>query len=308
MPKTATDTVLAGPTMGSMWQVRLEEAPADPAALQAALQAAVDEVDGQMSTWKADSALMRFNAAACGQWHPLPDPLLAVLEVGLSISGLTGNAFEMNMGAAVRAWGFGPDAIDLAAIRAASAAEPVAAAAALRVDRGAGLAWKSAPLSLDLSGIAKGYGVDRLAETLADHGIARALCSIDGEVRALAARADGTPWSVGIDSPDSPLRGSHSVLMLEDMAVATSGDYRHYVEIRGRRLSHTMDPATRAPLVDAPASVTVLARACVAADAMATALMVMGMDRGADWARGQGLNAVLIGRDGRMLGTGLFDA
>lgn len=306
MPKTATDTLLSGPTMGTTWQVRLDDAPADPAPLHAALQSAVAEVDDQMSTWNPDSALMRFNAAPCDAWHPLPGHLLTVLETGLAISALTDNAFEMNLGDATRAWGFGPAPIDLQAIRAASAAPPIPASQALRLDRAAGRALKSAPLSLDLSGIAKGYGVDRLAETLRAYGIARALCSIDGEVRALGPRREGTAWSVGIDAPDGPRRGSHSIIMLEETALATSGDYRHFVEIRGKRMSHTINPATRAPLLDAPASVTVMAQSCMHADAMATALMVLGMERGESLARAQGISALLLARDGETRQTGHF--
>lgn len=306
MRKTATDTLLSGATMGTTWQVRLDDAPHEFETIRAALQSAVAEVDGQMSTWKADSALMRFNDAPCGQWHSLPDNLLSVLEAGLAISALTGNAFEMNLGDATRAWGFGPAQIDLQVIRAASNLPPIAAAQALRLDRAAGRALKSSPLSLDLCGIAKGYGVDRLAETLRAHGITRALCSIDGEVRALGIRRDGTPWSVGIDTPDSPLRGNHSVVMLEDASLATSGDYRHFLEIRGKRLSHTMNPATRAPLLDAPASVTVMAQSCMHADAMATALVVLGLERGERFAREQGIAALFIGRDGETRQTGHF--
>lgn len=306
MPKTATDTLLSGATMGTTWQVRLDDAPHEPETIRAALQSAVAEVDDQMSTWKADSALMRFNDAPCDQWHSLPDHLLRVLETGLAISALTGNAFEMNLGDATRAWGFGPAQIDLHAIRAASNLPPIAAAQALRLDRAAGRALKSNPLALDLCGIAKGYGVDRLAETLRTHGIARALCSIDGEVRALGTRRDGTPWSVGIDTPDSPLRGNHSVVMLEEASLATSGDYRHFLEIRGKRLSHTMNPATRAPLLDAPASVTVMAQSCMHADAMATALVVLGMEQGERFAREQGIAALFIGRNGETRQTGQF--
>lgn len=306
MPKTATDTLLSGPTMGTSWQVRLDAPPPDPAALQAALQAAVDEVDDQMSTWKPDSALMRFNAAPCDLWHPLPDPLLAVLETGLAISRATQGAFEMNLGDAVRAWGFGPAAIDVAAIHALRDSPACPAVEALGIDRRAGLARKSARMALDLSGIAKGYGVDRLAETLRAQGISSALCSIDGEVRALAGRRDGSPWSVGIDCPDSPARGDHSILLLEDASVATSGDYRHFVEIRGKRLSHTMDPGRHAPVIDAPASVTVMAKGCIHADAMATALMVLGLERGPALARELGVSALFIGREGETFGTGCF--
>ncbi|AWB48841.1 thiamine biosynthesis protein ApbE [Gemmobacter aquarius] len=311
MPKTATDTAqtrLNGATMGTEWSV-LVHAPlstSSHAALQTDLQRTVDEVDNQMSTWKPDSALMRFNAAPVEVWHAMPKHLLQVLQTGLAISAISKGAFEMNLGDAVRAWGFSSDAIDLAAIRSASAAPRVPALAALDLDLPAGLARKTAPLALDLSGIAKGYGVDRLAETVVAYGIAHALCAIDGEVRAVGTRADGAPWSVGIDAPDSGLRGSHSVIALANAAVATSGDYRHFLTIRNTRLSHTMDPSTRAPVIEAPASVTVLGQSCVFADAMATALMVTGRTRARRLAVDQGISALLLERSGELLCTGLF--
>lgn len=311
MLKTAINLapiILSGQTMGASWSVLVDAAlsPAARAGLQADLQCAVDEVDDQMSTWKPDSALMRFNAAPIGEWMPLPPRLLTVLEAGLAISAISGGAFELNIGAAVRAWGFGPEKINLSGIRAASAEARIQASEALEIDRVAGLARKTAPLFLDLCGIAKGYGVDRLAEMALSHAITHALCSIDGEVRAVGARADGTPWSVGIDAPDDPLRGRHSVITLDNTSAATSGDYRHFLTIRGMRLSHTMNPASRTPLVDAPASVTVLGQSCTVADAMATALMVLGLDAGSRLARSQGLNALFLSRSGEALGTGLF--
>lgn len=321
MPKTVTETVrpdtgrpdtgptrLHGTTMGTEWSV-LVDAPlsaSSRAALQTDLQQAMDEIDSQMSTWTPDSALMRFNAAPVGPWHALPQHLLRVLQAGLAISALSDGAFEMNLGDAVRAWGFSSDAIDLAAIRSASAAPRVAAITALELDLPAGLARKTAPLALDLSGIAKGYGVDRLAETVTEHGIAHALCAIDGEVRAVGTRSNGTPWAVGIDAPDSGLRGSHSVIALADAAVATSGDYRHFVTIRDKRLSHTMDPATRAPVIDALASVTVLGQSCMLADAMATALMAKGLSGGKRLAMKHGISVLLLDRSGESLRTGLF--
>lgn len=311
MPKTATDPAaprLCGATMGTEWSVVVDAPLSAPAraALQDDLQRAVEEIDGQMSTWQPQSALMRFNAAPVGDWVALPRHLLSVLQAGLAVTALSGGAFEMNLGDAVRAWGFGAGEIDLSAIRAASAAPRISALQALDLDLGAGLARKTAPLALDLSAIAKGYGVDRLAETAMAHGIAHALCAIDGEVRAVGGRADGAPWSVGIDAPDGAVRGGHSVIALADASAATSGDYRHFLTLRDKRLSHTMNPASRAPVVEAPASVTVLGQSCMMADAMATALMVRGMAKGPGLATAQGISALFLGRDGRACGTGLF--
>ncbi|MEY4871820.1 MAG: hypothetical protein RLZZ563_1150 [Pseudomonadota bacterium] len=314
MPKTSIEVPPArcsGRTMGTEWSVLIDDTlePAAMAALQGALQAAVDLVDDQMSTWKADSALMQFNAGPCDRWLSLPVALMTVLAAGIAISRATGGAFEMNVGDAVTAWGFGAAAIDLASIRAASGQRRVAAMAGLEIDPLLGLARKTAPLALDLSGIAKGYGVDRLAEVALAHGVSHALCAIDGEVRALGGRVDSSPWAVRVEQPDAVGRDAHSMLMLADGAVATSGDYRHYVKVAGKRLAHTMDPRRGAPLVDAPASVTVVAQSCMMADAMATALMVMGPEAGCRMAEEQGISALFLVRDGagfRSVGAGMF--
>ncbi len=277
--------------MGTRWQVTLDGAVKDSAGLQADCQATVDLVDRQMSTWTPDSDLMRLNAAPVGEWVALPPELLTVLRAGLQVSHLTGGAFEMNLGDAVRGWGFIDSAPSLAAIRAASAAPRIPATQALEI--GDDCARALAPLSLDLSGIAKGYAVDRLAELLTARGLTHALCEIDGELRATGPRRDGSAWSVAVQDPNA--EGAHSIFALSDGAVATSGDYRHFVTVRGARLSHTMDPKRGAPLVDAPASVTVLAPTCMMADAMATALMVMGAD-GATFATTNGIQAVVLMR------------
>lgn len=312
MQKTPTEPALAldGLTMGTRWSVLIDD-PLVDASLQARFQAVVDEVDAQMSTWKPVSDLMRLNAAPLETWVPLPDRLLIVLEAGLAISRQTNGAFEMNIGDAVRAWGFGPDPIALDAIRTASALPRVPATQALKLDMVNKRARKSAPLALDLSGIAKGYGVDCLAEIAAAQGITHALCAIDGEVRAIGTRRDGRPWAVGIDAPQDGPRGEHSVLALEDTAVATSGDYRHFVTVGTSRLSHTMDPRRGAPLVNAPASVTVLSQSCMLADAMATALMVMGEGPGLAFARNWKFSTLFLRRStgGTIaVGTGAFSA
>ena len=313
MPKTSTDRALAlgGPTMGTRWSV-LTDDPIQGARAQEVQErcaAAVASVDAQMSTWTADSDLMRLNAAPPDTWVTLPQGLMTVLAAGLAVSRQTGGAFEMNVGDAVRAWGFGAEQIDLGAIRAASAGRRLPATEALELDAEAGRARKSGALALDLSGIAKGYGVDCLAETAKALGLRHALCAIDGELRALGRRRDGQPWAVGIDAPDDGQRGRHSVVALDDMAIATSGDYRHFVTVGTARLSHTIDPQRGAPLIDAPASVTVLSASCMMADALATALMVMGAKTGAEFATGQGISALfLLRRAGAFvpMGTGIF--
>jgi thiamine biosynthesis lipoprotein len=300
MSKMSTDLIrhaLNGPTMGTRWTALFFAPPGfDPGPVQAALQAAVDAVDAQMSTWKPDSDLMRLNAAPLGEWRDLPPDLARVLALGIDIGLASGGAFDIGMGDAVGAWGFGPAAADPLAIRAAMQAPRRPAHEVLDLD--GNRVRKTAPVTLDLNGIAKGHGVDRLAEVLQDHGIRAALVGIDGEMRAMGLRPDGGPWTIAVEAPDRDRRAPHSILTLQDAAVATSGDYRHWVTVQGRHLSHTMDPRRGAPLVDSPASVTVIAPTCARADAWATALMVTGLAAGAQLAATQGLDALFLVRDG----------
>ncbi len=309
MSKISTEKTrfaLNGPTMGTRWSALFFAEPGfDARTVQAALQSAVDEVDAQMSTWNAGSDLIRLNAAPVGEWVAVPGRLAEVLRLGLEIGRASGGAFDIGMGDAVTAWGFGPEAAASTGIRAAMNVPRRPAHEVLQTD---GIqARKSAPVALDLNGIAKGYGADRLAETLRDHGIAAALVGIDGEMRATGLRLDGEAWSIAVEAPDADRRTPHSILGLHDAAVATSGDYRHWVEVQGRRLSHTMDPKRGAPLVASPASVTVVARTCAEADAWATALMVLGPEKGVRFAEEHGLDALFLLRndDGSARGVGV---
>lgn len=289
-----TRHALNGPTMGTRWSA-LFFADIDPVQVQAALQLAVAAVDAQMSTWNAGSDLMRLNRAAVGEWCAVPPDLAQVLALGLQIGRASGGAFDIGMGDAVQAWGFGPAAADPAAIRAAMDRPKRPAHEVLDID--GNRVRKTAPLTLDLNGIAKGHGVDRLADVLRAHGITDALVGIDGEMRAMGLRPDGTPWAVAVEAPDPDRRSPQSIVSLHDAAVATSGDYRHWVTVQGRRLSHTMDPARAAPLLTSPASVTVIGATCAAADAWATALMVRGVDAGLRLAQQAGLDALFLIRD-----------
>ena len=273
MSKMSTDLLrhaLNGPTMGTRWSALFyATAGFDPAPVQAALQAAVTEVEDQMSTWNPASDLMRLNAAPVGDWVAVPARLMDILRLGLQIGRASNGAFDIGMGDAVAAWGFGPDPATPDHIRAAMTAPRLPAQHVLALDP-AGRVRKRNPITLDLNGIAKGYGVDRLAEVLTGFGITSALVGIDGEMRALRLPPDGAPWTIAVESPDPERRTPHSILALQDAAVATSGDYRHWVNVQGRRLSHTMDPLKGAPLLAPPASVTVIAQTCAEADAWAT--------------------------------------
>ena len=282
--------------MGTRWSALFFTPPGfDARPVQTALQKAVDEVDAHMSTWKPDSDLMRLNRAPVGESVVVPADLAHVLALGMTIGRASGGAFDIGMGDAVHAWGFGPAAADVQGIRTAMAASRRPAHEMLKLE--GTQVRKRGPIALDLNGIAKGYGVDSLAATLRSFGIDAALVGIDGEMRAQGLRPDGEAWTIAIEAPDTDRRAPHAILNLQDAAVATSGDYRHWVTVEGRQLSHTMDPRRGAPLLSSPASVTVIAPSCAEADAWATALMVVGPEAGTALASRQGLSALFLLRD-----------
>ncbi|MFA6616323.1 MAG: FAD:protein FMN transferase [Hydrogenophaga sp.] len=315
MPKTCSELRrrnLHGPTMGTRWSVTCDvAADIDEPALAGALAMAVQEVDAQMSPWRPDSDLNRLNQAPPGAWVTLPAELLDVLVCALDICRLSGGAFDPGVGALVDAWGFGAvrDAPDAPAIRAAADAARAPRPPThqlLEIDRNQGRARKHAALQIDLCGIAKGYGVDRMAEVLHGHGVRHALVALDGELRAVGGQAGGAPWAVAVESPEIGRRAVHGVLELEDLAVASSGDYRRCLLVDGMRLAHSMDGRRGAPVRNDVASVTVLARQCMHADAWATALLVAGPGEGLALAQRVGLEALwLLRREGGLTGLGL---
>lgn len=296
MSRTSTEprrVSLNGPTMGSRWTALwFDDGAGDPLAIGRDLVAAVTAVDAAMSTWKPDSDLMRLNRAPVGVWQTVPAGLATVLAAALRIGRASGGAFDVGVGRLVADWGFGahagrPEARDVAVLDVA----------ALEVDEAAGRVRTLAPASLDLSGIAKGYGVDELARVLDEAGIAAYLVGIDGEMRARGRKPDGTPWSVAVERPQAGARAVHGVVALDDGAVATSGDYRHFRTAGTGRVAHTIDPRSGRPVDNAVASVTVLAATAMLADAAATALLVLGPQEGAAFARRIGVDALILVRD-----------
>jgi len=305
-----TRRALHGATMGTRYSAIILAPPGlDTGPLDAALFMAVDRVDRQMSTWNPGSDLMRLNQEPPGSWLPLPHDLLSVLRVALEIGVKSGGLFDIAVGDLVGAWGFGRQGRtpDTARIAALAAARRRPAQECVELDLAGRRGRRLGAGQLDLSGIAKGYAVDRMIECLEGFGIERALVSLDGELRAVGLNADDRPWSVAVERPDHGAREPMGVIELQDVAVATSGDYRHWVSVGGSRLSHTMDPRRGGPARNRVASVTVVHPLCVRADAWATALMVAGEDAGPALARERGLNALFALRDGpelRQIGVG----
>jgi len=269
--------------MGTSWSAQIV---APPAGCAAAIEAVLARIIDQMSNWEADSAISRFNRAPIGEWMPLPADMLTVLRAGLDMARLSHGAFDPAIGLLVDHWGFGPNAF----------ASPYAIAAPWRrIELERGHVRRLADVTLDFSGIAKGFAVDAVADALLDMGVTNFLIEIGGELRGEGIKPDLQPWWVDVEPPtDLPVPTLRIALC--DLAVATSGDYRRFRMQDGARLSHSIDPTTGQPIAQGVASVTVLHAQAMLADAWATAITVMGPDRGMHLATRHGLPARLVMR------------
>jgi len=293
---------LRGDTMGTTWSVTLADQPSelDLHNLQARIAQALDRIDAQMSTWRPDSDLSRFNRSRSRCWQPASPELVAVVAAGLAAGRRSGGAFDVSVGPAVEDWGFGPtgrralpDDAAQARLRARIGYDRLE----ISLSRSA-LRKRLPDVALDLSGIAKGYAVDRLADLAVMAGAEDYLVEIGGEFRASGTGPDGGAWRLGIEKPLAGQIGIHRVLRLRSGALATSGDYRHWFEQDGERYMHIIDPRTGQPAASALASVSVVAATAMEADALATALMVLGPDAGWALARREGIAALFITRIG----------
>lgn len=292
---------LSGETMGTRYTaVFFAGAGVDVSAIGAGLFAAVDRVDRQMSTWKPDSDLNRLNRAPERQWEDAPGELISVLGTALQVGQQSGGAFDINVGGLVNAWGFGAggQAPNGALIAALERQPHRPAGELLEIDPLHQRVRKRAAVTLDLSGIAKGHGVDELARCLDAFGVDRYLVGIDGEMRARGLKPDGRAWAVAVEKPVRGVREVMGVMEITDTAIATSGDYRHSVVLNGEHHAHTMNPALGGPARNRLAAVTVLASSCMLADAWATALLVLGEEAGIELAQTRGMDALFVLRDG----------
>jgi thiamine biosynthesis lipoprotein len=276
---------LGGETMGTSWAVRYA-APVgtDSGTVEAAILTRLDTIITEMSHWREDSLISSYNRAGPGSWHELPADFLAVIDAALDIARRTGGAFDPTMGQLVALRGFGPlpaaptaDESVIAAIRDRSGWQ--------RLERKDDSILQPGGLSLDLSGIAKGYAVDMVADRLAELGLGHALVEIGGELAGRGVKPDGEPWWVDLEEPPGiALPGLR--IALHGLAVATSGDYR--------RGGHTIDPWCGCSTANGLRSVSVIHRKAMLADAWATALTVLGPERGLALAEREGLAARFV--------------
>lgn len=292
-----------GSTMGTSYSVKVASPPAslDEQVLQEAAQRELDALEQAMSTYIPDSELSRFNAWGGDGWFPVSAELCGFVQRALDVSELTGGAFDVTVGPLVNLWGFGPDGPvgEPPEAREIAAALRLVGYRKLHTDCASPALRKDvAGLYVDLSAFAKGYAADRVAERLDLLGARDYLVEVGGELRARGRKAGGEDWAIAIETPDPGGRSVFAIVNVGDRGIATSGDYRNFFEFEGRVYSHTIDPTTGYPVSHEAGSVTVLADDAASADALATALLVLGPDAGLQFADAQGIAAYYIVRVG----------
>jgi thiamine biosynthesis lipoprotein len=268
--------VLEGRTMGTTYSIQIVDPEPDREALGRAIERELDTLDRQLSTWRDDSEIARFNQLPADEWFLLSPAFAAVLERALELGRATGGALDPSVLPLSRAWGFQGDrapAVPITTEIEELLTHTGADLVLLERDADGARARKADPrVEIDLSALAKGYAVDRLTALAELAGGRNYLVEIGGEVRTAGRRADGTPWRVALEGPDGLTGG---VVLLEDEAVATSGDYRNYFEAGGVRHSHVLDPRTGRPVAHATTVATVIAEDTMTADGLATAFLVL---------------------------------
>lgn len=276
---------ITGGTMGTHYSVKLPRLQdgQDAAELRSSIDTALGAANAQMSTYMADSEISLFNASRSVEWQTVSPELCEAIERSMAISELTDGAFDITVGPLVNLWGFGPgELIDkppgadaIAALLEVTGYENLHTDCANRAIR-----KDVAGLMVDLSAIGKGIAADRVGELLMSIGYENYLVEVGGELSIRGMNAQGEPWAIGIEAPLPNQRRPQTVIKLTNTGMATSGDYRNFFEADGKIYSHTIDSRTGRPVTHTLASVTVVDESAARADALATALLVLGPEEG----------------------------
>ena len=296
---------LSGPTMGTTWSVKLvpgEEGlgPERSQELDKAIRDDLARINLLMSTWDPESELSRFNRSPSVEPFAVAPETAAVFRWAIELAALTDGALDVTMAPLVEAWGFGPaegrvtDAPDderVARLRERTGVH------LLELDPEGRWVRKVRPdVQVDFSSLAPGYAADRLAALLERRGFPDFVVDVGGELVARGRNDRGEPWQIAIERPDARGRVAARIVPVTGTAIATSGDYRNYREVDGRRVTHILDPRTGRPIRHRLASVTIVDPLCVRADGLATALMVLGPDEAMALAERRQLAALLLVR------------
>jgi len=280
------ETLISGETMGTTYHIKVVTGHFDNISnLKAKIDHRLGQINQSMSTWIKDSEISRFNdLKKAGKKIEISDDFVQVMMVAEDLYRLTAGAWDGTVNPLVNLWGFGNAEMTNTIPPSEEITRLVSELGFnyLQLIKNRYLAKKRETISLDLASIAKGYAVDKIAELVEQNGIKNFLVEIGGEVYAAGSRVDGHPWKIGINTPrpDAPHDQVYKTITIKGKAFATSGDYRNFFEINGKRYSHIIDPRTGYPVDNGVVSVSVIADTCTFADGLATALMVMGSEKG----------------------------
>ena len=279
------EMLISGETMGTTYLIKVVTGNFDNISnLKDKIDQRLGQINQSMSTWLKDSEISRFNdLKKVGEKFEVSHDFVQVMIVAEDLYQLTGGAWDGTVKPLVNLWGFGntvmtntiPPPEDITRLVSDLGFDNI------QIIENRYLAKKKGSISLDLASIAKGYAVDKIADLIEQSGIKSFLVEIGGEVYAAGTRMDGQPWKIGINTPrpDAPQNQVYKAITIKNKAFATSGDYRNYFEINGKRYSHIIDPRTGYPVDNGVVSVSVIADTCTFADGLATALMVMGPEK-----------------------------
>ncbi|BDH45133.1 FAD:protein FMN transferase [Salmonella enterica subsp. enterica serovar Choleraesuis] len=303
-PATDSGLVLEGKTMGTVWRVSLAGVDKSQAStLRQKIQQQLDSEDRQLSTWKSDSALSKFNQAqTTGRW-PVSADMADIVTQALRIGQLTSGAMDITIQPLVDLWGFGPrkqpghtpSPQQIAAAQAQSGLEHLTV-----INRSDGQ-WlqKDIPnLQLDLSTVGEGFATDSLAQLMERQGISRYLVSVGGAVASRGMNPQGRAWRVAIQKPTDTENAVQAIVDINGHGISTSGSYRNYYELDGKRISHVIDPISGRPITHRLVSATVIAPTALEADGWDTGLMVLGPEKARELALKQQLAVFLVIKEG----------
>ncbi|MGS0690197.1 FAD:protein FMN transferase [Shewanella sp. 30m-9] len=295
--KQAEVISLSGNTMGTTYHIKVvpNEKMPDPQLLQAEIDLALELVNDQMSTYRPNSELSKFNQMTRQDKVEVSADTAKVIAEGLALYKTTDGALDITLGPLVNLWGFGPDKrpTQIPSKQQIDAAMERTGIKDIAVD-GNKISKQDPDIYVDLSSIAKGFGVDKIAALLDKYNPTGYLVEIGGEISLRGTKADGSLWRIAIEQPGDNGNGIQQVIAPKNMAMATSGDYRNYYEEDGQRFSHLIDPRTGYPINHRLASVTVLHEESMIADGYATAMMVLGTQASLELAKREHLAIMLI--------------
>lgn len=293
---------LSGETMGTTYNITVVDAPEDVTSddLGLAIEAMLADVNGKMSNWDKTSEVSLFNESTSIEPIEISADFAQVMAAANDIHQLSQGKFDVTLAPLIDLWGFGakkPGDPVPSDTEIADALQNVGQARLLVLAENPPSLQKNLPgVSVNLSAIAKGFGVDQLAGVLRDHGIKRYLVEIGGDLLTAGLNAEGKAWSIAIEKPQPGSQTIELVIPVSNLGMATSGDYRNFFEQDGIRYSHLIDPTTGQPITHRATSVTVLAKNAMLADALATALLVVGEEQGLEIAKANDIAAFFIWR------------